>query len=101
LFALNCPDFYSRNQAILSFRPERADAFSFAFAPANASARVVEETLFDRSRSRSHFSSISDSSRFLLPAATFQFQISRKYFRSRKKLFRDFISDAQELFRDN
>jgi hypothetical protein len=31
----------------LSFRPERADAFSFAFAPANASARAVEEPWLD------------------------------------------------------
>jgi hypothetical protein len=31
----------------MSFRPKRADAFVFAFAPANASALVVEEPWLD------------------------------------------------------
>jgi hypothetical protein len=37
------------NHPNLSFRPERADAFS-SFAPAKESAREVEESLFDLSR---------------------------------------------------
>jgi hypothetical protein len=44
LSALASPD--------LSFRAEQADFFSSAFAPANASACAVEESLFDSSSSR-------------------------------------------------
>ena len=47
----DCSNYF--DQQGLSFRPKRADAFSSRSLPANASARVVEESLFDPSRSLS------------------------------------------------
>ena len=43
------PRSFRRRGQILSFRPKRADAFSSRSLPVNASARAVEESLFDLS----------------------------------------------------